>query len=318
MTAAGRRSPVGRRRGRWPPRRPGGRSPTGRCVARARSSSASSRSRDTARCAPRFVEHTACTSSMITVSTPRSDSRAAEVSSRNSDSGVVIRMSGGRRAKARRSSAGVSPERMRDGDVRRGQPEPGGGLADAGERRAQVAFDVDGERLERADVKHPAPAHRVVGRRLGGEPVQRREEGGERLARTGRRDDERVVTACDRLPRTLLGRRRRVEGAVQPGLGRGGELRHTPSLPVGSDNRPNPASGAGRQAGGQPDARRRASRRRSSSTARSSATSRRAGSGACATHPRASHPSRAIATCERSLWMSVCHTSRAAPSRSNA
>ena len=49
---------------------------------------------------------------MITVSTPRSDSRAAEVSSRNSDSGVVIRMSGGVRAKARRSSAGVSPVRM--------------------------------------------------------------------------------------------------------------------------------------------------------------------------------------------------------------
>jgi hypothetical protein len=54
---------------------------------------------------------TACTSSTITVSTPRSDSRAAEVSSRNSDSGVVTRMSGGVRLKLRRSSAGVSPVR---------------------------------------------------------------------------------------------------------------------------------------------------------------------------------------------------------------
>jgi hypothetical protein len=34
------------------------------------------------------------------------------VSSRNSDSGVVIRMSGGVRVNARRSSAGVSPVRM--------------------------------------------------------------------------------------------------------------------------------------------------------------------------------------------------------------
>ncbi len=49
---------------------------------------------------------------MITVSMPRSDSRADDVSSRNSDSGVVINTSGGRFANARRSSAGVSPVRM--------------------------------------------------------------------------------------------------------------------------------------------------------------------------------------------------------------
>ncbi len=61
----------------------------------ARRSSSSSRSRDRARWAPRLVPATACTSSTITVSTPRSDSRAWEVSIRNSDSGVVIRMSGG-------------------------------------------------------------------------------------------------------------------------------------------------------------------------------------------------------------------------------
>jgi hypothetical protein len=54
----------------------------------------------------------ACTSSRITVVTPRSDSRAAEVSSRNSDSGVVTSTSGGVRANWRRSSAGVSPVRM--------------------------------------------------------------------------------------------------------------------------------------------------------------------------------------------------------------
>ena len=45
-------------------------------------SSSSSRSRDTARCAPRLVAATACTSSMMTVSTPVRVSRAAEVSMR--------------------------------------------------------------------------------------------------------------------------------------------------------------------------------------------------------------------------------------------
>jgi hypothetical protein len=93
-------------------------SSTGRTVAdrpirwAGRGSSASSRSSDSARWAPRLVAQTACTSSRITVSTPRSDSRADEVSSRNNDSGVVIRMSGGRLAKARRSCVGVSPVRM--------------------------------------------------------------------------------------------------------------------------------------------------------------------------------------------------------------
>ena len=73
--------------------------------------SASSRSSDSARCAPRLVPATAWTSSTMTVSTPRSVSRACEVSSRNSDSGVVIRMSGGCVASLRRSSAAVSPVR---------------------------------------------------------------------------------------------------------------------------------------------------------------------------------------------------------------
>lgn len=43
---------------------------------------------------------------------PASASRVEEVSIRNSDSGVVIRMSGGLVARERRSAAGVSPERM--------------------------------------------------------------------------------------------------------------------------------------------------------------------------------------------------------------
>ena len=48
-----------------------------------------------------------------------------------------------------------------DGDLRRRDAEPAGGLPDAGQRRPQVALDVDGERLERADVEHPAAALRA-------------------------------------------------------------------------------------------------------------------------------------------------------------
>ena len=75
------------------------------------SSIASRRARDRARCTPRLVPATACTSSRITVSTPRRISRACEVSRRNSDSGVVMRMSGGWVASRRRSAGGVSPVR---------------------------------------------------------------------------------------------------------------------------------------------------------------------------------------------------------------
>ena len=116
---------------------------------------------DSARCAPRLVPATAWTSSTITVSTPRSDSRACEVSSRNSDSGVVIRMSGGlveqRAALVGRGVAGADADR----DVGLGQPEPRRLLPDAGQRAAQVALDVDGERLQRGDVQHPAAPPRL-------------------------------------------------------------------------------------------------------------------------------------------------------------
>ena len=61
--------------------------------------------------APRFVAATAWISSTITVSTPASVSRAALVSMRKRDSGVVIKMSGGSRSSSRRSAEVVSPER---------------------------------------------------------------------------------------------------------------------------------------------------------------------------------------------------------------
>ena len=76
-----------------------------------RSQSSSRRSRDTIRWAPRLLPATAWISSMITCSTPLRVKRAWLVSIRNSDSGVVMRMSGGRLTKRRRSAAEVSPVR---------------------------------------------------------------------------------------------------------------------------------------------------------------------------------------------------------------
>ena len=73
--------------------------------------SRSSRSRLSARCAPRLEPATACTSSTITTWTPPSVSRARDVSMRKSDSGVVIRMSDGDFNIAARSFGGVSPVR---------------------------------------------------------------------------------------------------------------------------------------------------------------------------------------------------------------
>ena len=90
----------------------------GRCVAdrpmrwTGRPIKCSSRSKLNDICAPRLVPATEWISSMITASTFRSVSRAAEVNIKNSDSGVVINRSGGLRTSLRRSSAGVSPVRM--------------------------------------------------------------------------------------------------------------------------------------------------------------------------------------------------------------
>ncbi len=59
---------------------------------------------------------------MITASTPVSISRACEVSIRYSDSGVVIRMSGGVRSICARSRCGVSPVRIATVGVRESSP----------------------------------------------------------------------------------------------------------------------------------------------------------------------------------------------------
>ena len=188
-----------------------------------RSSSRSRRSRDSARWAPRLVPAIAWTSSRMTVSIPRSASRACEVSMRNSDSGVVIRMSGGRFASRARSAGRGVARADADADVDGIEVEAGRLALDADERTAQVALDVDRECLERRDVQDAAPAQAVVGDRVVHEPVDRVQEGREGLAAARRCHDQRVVALRDGRPCPELGRRRAGERPGEPGPGGGGE-----------------------------------------------------------------------------------------------
>ncbi len=90
--------------------------------------------------------------------------------------------------------------------------------AHAPEGDAEVALDVVGERLHRGDVDEPGPVLGVgPGRRpVGDQAVESPEEGGERLARAGRRADQDVLAGGDRRPGLGLGGGRGLEGAVEP------------------------------------------------------------------------------------------------------
>ena len=183
---------------------------------------ASSRSRLRARWAPRLLPANACTSSTITVCTCRSTSRAAEVSIKNSDSGVVIKMSGGWLTSLRRSPAEVSPERTPTVTDGGDWPSRRAVWVMPGEWSAQVALDVDRQRLERRDVEHPAA---LLGRRLRvpDQRVEGGEEGRQGLAGSGRRDDERVLPGRDGLPGAGLGGCGLGEHLAEPGGGRRAE-----------------------------------------------------------------------------------------------
>ena len=73
-------------------------------------------------------------------------------------------------------------------------------LADAGERRLQVQVDVVGERLQRRDVQHLRGIGEPVGQAFAHQCVDGGEEGGQRLARAGRRGDQHVLAGRDRWP----------------------------------------------------------------------------------------------------------------------
>ena len=111
-------------------------------------------------------------------------------------------------------------------------------LADAGQRRLQVALDVVGQRLERRDVDD---LRLVLERRLEPLPHQRidgRQEGRQRLAGAGRRRDQHVPPRLDRRPRLGLRRRGRRKAAGKPRGDRGMEqVGRGPGSLVGAENR---------------------------------------------------------------------------------
>ena len=88
-------------------------------------------------------------------------------------------------------------------------------VGDADERRPQVPFDVDRQRLERRDIKDTAS---LLGWRRGPEhqTVQAPEKRRERLATAGRRQDQRRFATGNRRPAKLLRPGRRVKRVSEP------------------------------------------------------------------------------------------------------
>jgi hypothetical protein len=95
-----------------------------------------------------------------------------------------------------------------------------------GQRAAQVALDVVVQGLERGHIDQPQTLAR-----LGVEPVDAVEEGGERLAGARGRLDQRVPAVRNRRPTEHLGGSRRAESILEPGSRPGAENGERVHLP---------------------------------------------------------------------------------------
>ena len=102
-------------------------------------------------------------------------------------------------------------------DIDVGQSAAAQLLADAGQRRFEIALDVVGERLERRDVDDLCLVRKLAGDALPHQIVDRRHEGGEGLAGAGRRGDQRMAAGLDQRPGIGLRRRRGGEAGLEPG-----------------------------------------------------------------------------------------------------
>ena len=123
---------------------------------------------------------------------------------------------GALRTMAARAAAVVSPVRRAVRIAGAGRPRSERRVADAGERGGQVLLDVAAEGLEGRDVDDVDPLAEVSRPRAVDQRVERGQEGGQRLARSGGRGDERVAPGQDLHPAALLRLRGRVEGALEP------------------------------------------------------------------------------------------------------
>ena len=186
----GERRPVrDRRRQPDPPRPPARGSPA------ARDASAS--------WSPRLVPASACTSSItIAVESPANCAGASGSESSTARlSGVVSRMLGGVSRWRRRRSAEVSPVRVSmvmSSDMSLHRPR-------------QVAGDVGGQRLQRADIERVQ-----AGARRGVQVDQAGQEPGERLAAAGRRDQQHAAPGPAAASTAQLVRPRRPALAGEP------------------------------------------------------------------------------------------------------
>src|ERR1035437_5151475 len=136
------------------------------------------------------------------------------------DSGVVIRISAGGRAERARSPAGGGPGGGGRGgswgaEAGGGGRGGAGGLRDADQRGAEVAFDIDGEGLDGGNVEDVAA---LVARRNGHEheAIDAPQKGGEGLAGAGGGQDKGRFAAGDGGPAELLGPRGSGEDGVEP------------------------------------------------------------------------------------------------------
>ena len=101
----------------------------------------------------------------------------------------------------RRSPAVVSPVRTAVRISTSARPSAAQLGADAGERRLEVGADVVRERLQRRDVDDRRLVGEAARREAGAhQAVERGQERGQRLARAGRRGDQRVPAGADRRP----------------------------------------------------------------------------------------------------------------------
>ena len=98
----------------------------------------------------------------------------------------------------------------------------GSRVVNAGERGAEIALNVMGQRLHRGHIEDPAPLG-CFRRGLGEQLVDGVEEGCQRLAGAGGSVDQGVVAAGDGRPPLGLGRGGGSERRLEPGGGRGGE-----------------------------------------------------------------------------------------------
>ena len=178
--------------------------------------SASSRSSESARCAPRLVPASAWISSTMTHSTLRSASRACGRQQqvqrlRRRDEDVRRMLAEGAPLVGRRVAGAHA-----DADVRRGRPCPWAAsvMPASGARRLRSTSWTSA--LSGDTYSTRSARERIGRRRLGHQAVEAPQERGERLAAPGRRADERVLAGRDGRPALGLGRRRRLERAAEP------------------------------------------------------------------------------------------------------